>query len=365
MQGGVCSFVSNSAINFTRSYLPFWVQSFFNSGETMHQYLRSFVVTLLLTSAGIAQQPSSRSNEILVKAQESTTRGHYQDSVKLLRSLPKDELKNCFPCEIELAVAEGNLGNSKASIEAASQALALASTAQQKETAHRVKGSALLGLAASDSKSLAAAESEFRQALESDPDSQIAKFMLGNTLLKEKRDSEGTAVLKTYLESHPDDFKMADFAQRLIEQPRRARERFAPEFEVTTAQGQHFTSKDLAGKVVVLDFWATWCPPCRESVPELRDLSHKYADKKFVIISISNDDDQKQWSDFIAKKQMTWPQYFDEDKRVSSLFNVHSFPTYMVIDGEGAIVTELVGLDERQRVAARLKDTLRQMKELE
>jgi peroxiredoxin/HPt (histidine-containing phosphotransfer) domain-containing protein len=329
----------------------------------MRRYLH-FFVALLLTSAGNAQQPSSHASEILAKAQESTTQGHFQDSVKLLRSLPKDELKTCFRCEIELAVAEGKLANSKASLEAANQALALASTAQQKETAHRVKGSALLG-AASDSKSLAAAESEFRQALESDPDSQVAKFMLGNTLLREKRDPEGIAVLKAYLESHPDDFKLAAFAERLIEQPRRARERFAPEFEVTTAQGQHFTSKDLAGKVVVLDFWATWCPPCRESVPELRDLSHKYAEKKFVIISISNDDDQKQWSDFIAKKQMTWPQYFDDGKRVSSLFNVHSFPTYMVIDGEGAIVSELVGLDERQRVAARLKDTLKQMKELE
>src|SRR6185369_1673308 len=175
------------------------------------------------------------------KAQESTAHGRYQDSVKLLRSLPKEELKNCFQCEIELAVAEGNLGNSKASNEAANQALALASTARQKETAHRVKGSALLGMTASDSKALAVAESEFRQALASDPESQMAKFMLGNTLLKEKRDAEGIAMLKAYLDSHPDDFKIAAFAQRLIEQPRRARERFAPDFELTTAQGQHFT----------------------------------------------------------------------------------------------------------------------------
>jgi peroxiredoxin len=331
----------------------------------MHRSFNFSIVLLMLTSATVAQQPSPRASEAVAKAQESTMRGKFQDAVKILRGLPKDELKNCYQCEIELSVAEGNLGNSKAAVEAANQAIALATTAKQKETAHRVRGSALLGAAASDSKFLAAAETEFRQALESDPESQTAKFLLGTTLLKEKRDAEGITVLKTYLESHPDDFKMAAYAQRLIEQPRRARERFAPDFEVTTAQGQHFTSKELAGKVVVLDFWATWCPPCRESVPELRDLSQKYADKKFVIISISNDDDQKQWSDFIAKKQMTWPQYFDDGKRVSSLFNVHSFPTYMVIDGEGAIVTELVGLDERQRVAARLKETLRQMKELE
>ncbi len=324
-----------------------------------------FLIFSLLATAAAAQQPSPAVRDALAKAQESTKQLHFQDSIKIIRSLPKDTLKTCFQCVVELAVAENGLGQNKPALESVNHAIDLAVTAQEKETAHRLKGSTLLNASASDPKLLTAAETEFRASLEFDPKDEMSQFLLGTTLLKEKRDEEGIKVLKAFVESGPSNKGVADYARRMIAQPRRARERFAPEFELTTVQGEHYSLKVLAGHVVVLDFWATWCPPCRESVPELKELSRKYADKKLVIISISNDEDNQKWRDFISKKQMSWPQFFDQNRKISLLFNVHSFPTYMIIDGDGAIVKELNGLDEHQTVAARLKDTLRQMKELE
>jgi thiol-disulfide isomerase/thioredoxin len=319
----------------------------------------------MLIAVVAAQEPSPAVRDAVAKAQKNNHEKHYQDAIKVLRGLPKDEMKNCYDCAIEMAFAQSLLGDVKDAIESSNRAIVLATTTQQKAEAHRIKGSALTNGAAQNPKFLPAAEAEFRQALEIDPKSDLAELMLGTALLKESRDPEGIAELKRCLEIAPANSPLRPIAQSMIDQPRRARFRFAPEFEVTTAQGEHLSLKQLAGHVVVLDFWATWCAPCRASVPEIKELSRKYSDKKLVIISISNDQNKEQWQDFIAKKQMTWPQFYDQDRKVSKLFNVNAFPTYMIIDGDGAIVKELIDFDPQHSLVARLRDTLHEMKELE
>ena len=123
-------------------------------------------------------------------------------------------------------------------------------------------------------------------------------------------------------------------------------------------QGQDISLRQLVGKTVVLDFWATWCPPCRESVPELKELTRKYPSGLLVVISISADEEEKKWRDFIAKKGMDWPQYLDSDHGMRKLFAVNSFPTYLVIDGEGVVRKRIVGLNPQESVIHRLKDEL-------
>ena len=115
----------------------------------------------------------------------------------------------------------------------------------------------------------------------------------------------------------------------------------------------------------MLDFWATWCPPCRASVSELKDLTRKYANAKVVLISVSGDQDEKAWRDFVANKSMDWPQYRDTNKSVISSFAVRAFPTYMVIDGDGIIKQVITGMNPQETVVHRLKATLQAMPELE
>src|SRR5262249_30516641 len=147
--------------------------------------------------------------------------------------------------------------------------------------------------------------------------------------------------------------------------PRRGREEFAPAFSLTTLQGQSMSLKDLGGRIVVIDFWATWCPPCRESVPELKEVVRKNPSDKLVLISVSADDYEQAWRNFIARKNMDWPQYRDSNKKIRESFHVNAFPTYLVIDGDGMVRQRIVGLNPQQSVVTRLKETLARMPQLE
>jgi peroxiredoxin len=97
----------------------------------------------------------------------------------------------------------------------------------------------------------------------------------------------------------------------------------------------------------------------------LKDLTRKYANAKVVLISISADKDEKAWRNFIAKKNMDWPQYRDADNGVMKLLAVRAFPTYLVIDGDGFIKQRITGMDPQETVVHRLKATLQAMPQLE
>jgi len=114
-----------------------------------------------------------------------------------------------------------------------------------------------------------------------------------------------------------------------------------------------------------MDFWATWCPPCRESVPERKALTRKYSNDKLVLVSVSADSDDKTWREFEGKKNMDWAQYGDSDHKVLDKFGVHAFPTYLVITGDGVIKQRIVGMNPQQTIVHRLKETLASMPELE
>jgi peroxiredoxin len=190
---------------------------------------------------------------------------------------------------------------------------------------------------AKDLKKLADAETVFRKGLALNTDLPILHYNLGVTLMELNRDSEGIAELKKYEAMNPEGSK-AEEAAKLVANPRRAREAYAPDFSLTTAAGEFVTSEDLRGKVVLLDFWGTWCGPCVASVPALRDLQKKFAkEPQFKMISVSNNDAEEKWRDFIEKNQMAWTQYFDRDHHVSRVFDIHSYPTYILLDAEGVV----------------------------
>lgn len=144
-----------------------------------------------------------------------------------------------------------------------------------------------------------------------------------------------------------------------------AREEFAPEFQISTLQGQQVSLKKLAGRVVVMDFWATWCEPCRDAVPELKELTKKYPAEKLVVISVSVDKDDSAWREFVGKEKMDWAQYRDADKKIRTAFGIHAYPTYLVIDGGGIIRERFTGFNPQESTVHRLKATLGQMPQLE
>ena len=210
--------------------------------------------------------------------------------------------------------------------------------------AYNNKGLALQASAEKkDQKKLQAAEAVFRQALALPNAQPILRYNLGVVLMQLNRDEEGIAEIKQYIKLQPRG-QYIETARKLAENPRRARENYAPDFSFTSQQGEYISLEDLKGKVVVLDFWGTWCPPCVESVPELRNLHKRYSkEPSFVLIGISSDGDEQAWKEFTEKNKMIWPQYRDRDRKILSAFNIRAFPTYVVIDHEGIVRFQSVG----------------------
>lgn len=128
---------------------------------------------------------------------------------------------------------------------------------------------------------------------------------------------------------------------------------------MTTSEGEYIALEDLRGKVVLLDFWGTWCPPCVASVPSLRSLYKKYSKEAapFTIIGISSDSEEDKWRAFTAENQMVWPQYLDRDRAIQRAFAVRAFPTYIVIDHEGIVRFRVSGLSFEREAA--LNDAIR------
>jgi thiol-disulfide isomerase/thioredoxin len=108
------------------------------------------------------------------------------------------------------------------------------------------------------------------------------------------------------------------------------------------------------GKITVLDFWATWCGPCRASVPDLKQLQSAYGSDRLEVVSISEDHSQQAWQQFVAANGMNWTQRFDANGEEMHRYGASALPTYIVLDSNGAVLGRLVGEDPSTPLADRL-----------
>jgi thioredoxin-like negative regulator of GroEL len=308
--------------------------------------------------------PDPAFKDQLERGQKALQDNKYKEALDAFKNANKIQHNACGQCYFLLAITYFRMHDLSHTMESCDKAIATAETDGVRALAHNLKGNLLLGSSRTDSKKLAQAESEFKAAVQLDPKSPMFHLNLAKALLRESKDEVAKRELQACLNCGPEE-KLAREARQLIADPRRGREELAPDFELTTMQGQQLSLQQLAGRVVVMDFWATWCPPCRESVPELKALTRKYPTEKLVLISVSGDKDENAWRDFVAKKKMDWAQYRDSNHKILDAFGIQAFPTYLVIDGEGVIRERITGLNPQETVVYRLKATLGQMPQLE
>jgi thiol-disulfide isomerase/thioredoxin len=116
---------------------------------------------------------------------------------------------------------------------------------------------------------------------------------------------------------------------------------------------------EYRGKVVLLDFWASWCGPCRRSLPSIKRLQAVYGSADFVLISVSEDDDESDWRSFVSSNQMAWTQRWDSDSTLLSKFGVNALPTYVLIGRDGAVVQTFVGEAPAESIVERIGPDLK------
>jgi peroxiredoxin len=125
------------------------------------------------------------------------------------------------------------------------------------------------------------------------------------------------------------------------------------DFTLADLNGKTWTLKSLQGKVVLVNFWATWCPPCRKEMPDLETLHKQFKKKGLVILAIS-DEDASKVKPFIAEKGVSYTVLLDPGRRVNTLFNVMGIPKTFIYDRSGKLAAESIDMRTRKQFLALL-----------
>lgn len=132
----------------------------------------------------------------------------------------------------------------------------------------------------------------------------------------------------------------------------------APDFTVTSIDGKKLSLSDYKGKVVLLDFWATWCTPCRAEIPAFVEMQQKYGAQGFQVVGISMDDDAGPVKKFYEEFKMNYPVAVGDDKLAQSFGGVLGLPVNFVIDRDGRIVKKFLGATDVTVIEKEVSDQL-------
>jgi thiol-disulfide isomerase/thioredoxin len=264
-------------------------------------------------------------------------RGLYQEAVRRLKALDQQTGGACADCLAALAAAHYGAGAYQDAAATARRLLALSPERKQLAGAYNQLGLALMALG--KKKSLIEAEDAFRQALaRSEGSAEVVHVNLAVALYRLKRADEARRVLDDLLAKGVSE-ALAARARRLLRTPRCADASCPSGVSFVTPEGETVTIEELEGKVVLVSFWATWCAPCLEAMPELVALQKRFRKDPFVIVGVNVDRERETMNGFVAERKLTWPQCWDGDNRVTGpVFGVDRFPTEILLDHEGVVV---------------------------
>lgn len=178
-------------------------------------------------------------------------------------------------------------------------------------------------------------------------------LMVAQGYLESGNIEKARAVVENVIKSASGDAK--EQAQASLRKLNRLGNRL--EFDFTGLSGKQISFKNYSGKVVLVDFWATWCVPCRAALPELKEIHAKYRSRGFEIVGVSFDKDKGVLEKFIADENIAWPQYFDGlgwENKMGQEFEINSIPTVWLVDKKG----NLRDLNGRQSLDAKIERLL-------
>ncbi len=177
----------------------------------------------------------------------------------------------------------------------------------------------------------------------------VIQPLLGAQMAKGDTDGAKKFIeqVKTDLAAHPMSANVNQFLDQLAGQLNQPQVGTKMDIAFTSTAGDEIDLSKMEGKVVLVDFWATWCGPCVAEMPNVIAAYQKYHDKGFEVVGISLDQDKEAMERFTADKGMTWPQYFDGEgwgNKIAQKFGISGIPATFLIGKDGKIVaTDLRG----------------------
>jgi thiol-disulfide isomerase/thioredoxin len=168
------------------------------------------------------------------------------------------------------------------------------------------------------------------------------------SFLNELKPSRLSSDLQSVLDQFSGAAKTSVFYQRLATEVTKLRNKetdhMAPDFTLQQRDKAKFTLSSTRGKVTMIDFWASWCVPCRAAIPHWKKVYAKYHPKGFNIVSIADDQNRNDWIRALDKEQMPWVQVIDEfpvkrsTGKITDLFSIRSIPFYVLLNKEGKVI---------------------------
>ena len=310
------------------------------------------------------------SNEKAQKTyQEALRYLHDREKVQAFEGFKKADKQDgghCVACQKQVIKFGVELEDWKAAEFAAQEMVAEAQGDRGTALAHYQFATVLMteGMVRKKDDYLARAHEEIGKAIAAFANFPDALFIDGQLLARLQQDEAAklrfAQFVKTTAANDPNHAR----ALRYINRPELARAKMSPAFSVTTMDGKQVSMDELQGKVVLLDFWATWCEPCREAMPHIRKVAKKFEGQPLVILSVSLDSDEQKWKEFVGKNEMTWPQYRDGGFTglMATMFGVKSIPHTYTIDVDGVLQEEHIG---DSSVEGKLKKLLERARELQ
>jgi len=111
----------------------------------------------------------------------------------------------------------------------------------------------------------------------------------------------------------------------------------APDFTLASNQGKNIKLSELSGQVVMINFWASWCGPCRQEMPLLDAMYKKYSPLGFTLLGVNVEEDSKPGKKLIRDLKVTFPILYDTSNKVSKMYNVQAMPTTVIVDRNGRV----------------------------